>query len=105
MKSLEDEKGLLILLEVLIDAYCLYFLSKMCITTTAISNICVSNGWFECVTKIGFLENLKFPIECFVWKITKVRGCSSETVHIGPYLGKAKLNLKGGKFINFRTLV
>ena len=59
MKSLEDEKGLLILLEVLIDAYCLYFLSKMCITTTAISNICVSNGWFECVTKIGFLENLK----------------------------------------------
>ena len=59
LKSLEDEKGLLILLEVLIDAYCLYFLSKMCITTTAISNICVSNGWFECVTKIGFLENLK----------------------------------------------
>ena len=44
LKSLEDEKGLLILLEVLIDAYCLYFLSKMCITTTAISNICVSNG-------------------------------------------------------------
>jgi len=47
LKSLEDEKGLLILLEVLIDAYCLYFLSKMCITTTAISNICVSNDWFE----------------------------------------------------------
>ena len=58
LKSLEDEKGLLILLEVLIDAYCLYFLSKMCTTPTAISDVCVSNGWFEWVTKIGFPENL-----------------------------------------------
>ena len=32
LKSLEDEKGLLILLEVLIDACCLYFLSRMCNT-------------------------------------------------------------------------
>ena len=30
------------------------------------------------------------------WKITKVNRCSSETVHIWPYVGNAKMRLRGG---------
>ena len=31
-----------------------------------------------------------------VWKITKVKDCSSETLHIWPYVCKAKMCLGGG---------
>ena len=30
------------------------------------------------------------------WKMTKVKGCSSEMVHIWPYVGKAKMCLRDG---------
>ena len=36
---------------------------------------------------------------CSIWKITKVRGCSSKTVHIWPYIGKAKIYLICGSLI------
>ena len=84
MKSLEDEKGLLILLEVLIDAYCLYFLSKMCTTPTAISNICVS------VTKIGFLKNLISVIQDVLfeklqkWEAVAQKQCILEPILVKP---------------------
>ena len=83
MKSLEDEKGLLILLEVLIDAYCLYFLSKMCTTPTAISNICVS------VTKIGFLKNLiNFVQDVLFEKLQKWEAVAQKQCILEPILVK-----------------
>ena len=35
------------------------------------------------------------------WKITKLTGCASETVHIWPKVGKAKLHLRGSRFFSF----
>ena len=35
---------------------------------------------------------------CFDWKLSNVNVCSTETVDFRPYVGKAKMHLKGGTF-------
>ena len=35
---------------------------------------------------------------CFIWKIEISNGCNFVTVHIWPYVGKAKMRLRGGRF-------
>ena len=35
---------------------------------------------------------------CFVWNFVISNGCNSKTVHIWPYVGKAKMCLRGGSF-------
>ena len=35
---------------------------------------------------------------CFIWKLSKVNGCRTETEHFRIYGGKAKMCLRGGKF-------
>ena len=42
---------------------------------------------------------------CFIWKVEISNGCSSLTVHIWPYVGRAKKWLKGGRFFEKRNLV
>ena len=37
---------------------------------------------------------------CSVWKIAKVKGCSSETVHFWLYVGRAKMRLEGGIYFS-----
>ena len=34
------------------------------------------------------------PTGCLDWKLSKVNGCRSETGHIWPYVGKAKMLLR-----------
>ena len=41
---------------------------------------------------------------CFIWKITKVKGCSLETVHIWPYVGKAKMRLRDSRLFQLSKI-
>ena len=41
---------------------------------------------------------------CSVWKMDISNGCSTETVHIWPHVGKAKMCLRGGSFFRFSKI-
>ena len=41
---------------------------------------------------------------CFDYILSKVNGCSTETVHFRTYVGKAKMHLRGGSFFQFSKI-
>ena len=42
--------------------------------------------------------------ECSDWKLSKVNGCRTETMYFWPYVGKAKMILKGSRCFQFSII-
>ena len=43
-------------------------------------------------------QNMHFSTGCIVWNFANSNGCRTITVHIWPYVGKAKMCFIGGRF-------
>ena len=55
--------------------------------------------WNVVLQLIWFLESRYRNTGCFIWKVEISNGCNFLTVHIWPYVGKAKMGLRGGRFL------
>ena len=44
------------------------------------------------------------PTGCSDWKLSKVKGCETETVQFWPIVGKANMRLRGGRFFQISKI-
>ena len=66
---------------------------------SSISKGCEKSDKYYC----GSLEKMFLQIDtgCSNWTLSKVNGCGTKTVHIWPYVDKAKMCLRGSSFFQF----
>ena len=63
----------------------------------------IESHWDDSATLAGSFEiahtwAIFLSTGCSIWKLSIVNGCKTETVHFRPFVGEAKMCLRGGRF-------